>query len=871
VPSIVTAPAAPGISPNFTAHIYVQDRYFVPAGTTYYSNNLGAMYDRHDKQPNGTTLWPGMAPFINNGILWDRCSNGYDSRVIFAWNFDHITNEGLIVAEALVGQAITIEVRSAFEGLTNNGGIYALSSQWSALAILISGFGPIVNNGVIAALRSGPGDPPYAANTITRFSNGRIVNNETGSILAEGSSARAIWIDRGHILAPGHFEQPDIENAGRIEAVATDAQNQSVAIKFVSLDHERANILNSGTIRADIAIDMYAYEPGPVIQARKLITNLAGGVIDGAVLMSRFDEIILNYGLIDGAVAMFDGDDLIVNAAWMAGAVDLGSGNDLYLGQATSAPVSVSGNAGTDVLIGGSGADAIDGGDGDDWIQGGGGADILTGGAGADRFVIAGPGDSTAAAADTIKGFVSGLDRIDLSAVSPTSLDLSASGGMTTLTAQSALGTVVIRIEGTVTAADILQAPAGTVLSGTANGDALHAGGAVHELHGGGGKDLLVGSDGDDLLDGGAGADLMSGGAGNDVYIVDHGLFATSGIDTDADHVLELDGEGIDEVRTAIKYELPDAVENLVFLGAGGIRVEGNRLDNVMTGNDSNNIMAARDGNDILIGGGGSDTLDGGLGADRIVYRAAGDSTAAAFDIVWEFESRIDKIDVTALAVESIGWTKQTENTGVSINTYFMATIVTGEGTMTIRLNTAELRMSDFLVHRDFAGTSGNDILQGTAFTDSMDGTAGNDTIRGGNGNDSLAGGGGDDWLQGDAGIDQLTGGSGADVFAFLTTADSTGHALSSEGKKSRPDLIVDFTSGVDKISLEGIDAIEGGASNDAFTFIGTGAFTRQAGEVRYEIVDGRANIFADTNGDGYADIQIAALTTTIAASDFIL
>ncbi|HEV2817907.1 MAG TPA: calcium-binding protein [Allosphingosinicella sp.] len=864
-PSLFTPPAAPGISPNFNTTLRLHDPYFVAAGTTHYTTSLELMYQKDNY---------GSSYFVNDGTLWNRCLNDYVGMVISSQNFEPITNNGLMVSEAPTGQAITIQVRSSFAGLYNFGQIYALSTKRGALAVMDWGFGDIVNAGIIAAWRDpavpdGPNDFVYGALTITRANGGRVINTASGQILAEGPWAQALKLSRGHTVAPGWQDWSDIDNAGRIEARSTVAGTRpSIGVEFLSLDLERVNILNSGTIRADIAILMGDYGPSGALQARKLITNVGGGVIDGALSMSRYDEIVLNHGLIDGLVAMADGEDLVVNTGRIEGSIDLGGGNDQYLGRTAAAAAVVNGGAGQDVLVGGSAADSLDGGDGNDWIQGGGGADTLAGGAGADRFVIAAAGDSTAAAADTINGFESGSDKIDLRAVSPTSIELSTSGGITTLTAQTPGGAVVLRIAGAVTLGDILQGPAGTVLNGIADADALAATGTVNELHGDGGRDLLVGSAGNDLLDGGTGADVMSGGAGDDVYIVDDPNIAP---DQDADRVIELAGEGVDEIRTYVQYELPDAVENLTFLGAGGIRVEGNRLDNVMTGNATNNILAGEDGNDVLIGGGGSDNLNGELGADRFVYLAISDSTAAAFDNLYAFESRIDKIDVSALAVTSISWTKQQENTGISLVDYFMVTVATDEGALTFRVTASALAMSDFVVRTVYTGTPEANTLRGIDFGESFDGMAGNDAIYGGGGDDRIDGGAGDDRLQGDGGTDRLTGGAGADIFAFQAIGDSVGYAMRSDGRKVAPDSITDFASGLDRIDLSGIDAVAGTAANDAFTFIGTTAFSHHAGELRFEIHDGNALISADVDGDGLADLQIAAITPTLVVTDFVL
>lgn len=72
----------------------------------------------------------------------------------------------------------------------------------------------------------------------------------------------------------------------------------------------------------------------------------------------------------------------------------------------------ITGNAGNNLLHGGGGDDRITGGDGDDILIGGPGRDTLIGGNGQDTFMYA----SVADGGDQISGFVSGTDRIVLSA-----------------------------------------------------------------------------------------------------------------------------------------------------------------------------------------------------------------------------------------------------------------------------------------------------------------------------------------------------------------------------------------------------------------------------------------------------------------------
>ena len=89
-------------------------------------------------------------------------------------------------------------------------------------------------------------------------------------------------------------------------------------------------------------------------------------------------------------------------------------------------------------------------------------------------------------------------------------------------------------------------------------------------------------------------------------------------------------------------------------------------------------------------------------------------------------------------------------------------------------------------------------------------------------------------------------------------------------------DSITDFQAGalgassaIDRIDLSAIDANSKTTKDDPFAYIGTSAFTKHAGELRY---DGQGHILGDLNGDGVADFSLAvSLTGQLDASDFIL
>jgi Ca2+-binding RTX toxin-like protein len=128
---------------------------------------------------------------------------------------------------------------------------------------------------------------------------------------------------------------------------------------------------------------------------------------------------------------------------------------------------------------------------------------------------------------------------------------------------------------------------------------------------------------------------------------------------------------------------------------------------------------------------------------------------------------------------------------------------------------------------------------------------SGNDRITGGNGNDRLEGFAGNDILRGRGGADKLFGGTGADTFTFKSVREST---TTSSGR----DTIYDFSvSQKDKIDLSTIDARTNASGNQAFSFIGTGAFSGKAGELRYEKAPSDTYISGDVNGDKVADFTI--------------
>jgi len=165
-----------------------------------------------------------------------------------------------------------------------------------------------------------------------------------------------------------------------------------------------------------------------------------------------------------------------------------------------------------------------------------------------------------------------------------------------------------------------------------------------------------------------------------------------------------------------------------------------------------------------------------------------------------------------------------------------------------------------------FKGTDENETVTGNSLANYLQGFGGVDYLAGGGGADTLDGGAGDDFVEGGAGNDRLTGGSGSDRYVF-TDADRL--APGSSGY----DLITGFQGYLgEKIVLSGIDANTTISGNQTLNFIGTGAFSGKAGELRYYHSNDDTWVIADVNGDAQTDFRIRIEgIRTMYQDDFIL
>ncbi len=402
----------------------------------------------------------------------------------------------------------------------------------------------------------------------------------------------------------------------------------------------------------------------------------------------------------------------------------------------------------------------------------------------------------------------------------------------------------------------------------------------VDTINGTAGDDVINALADNDVLIGGLGDDKLSGGAGNDIYVVD----------SLGDQVIESSGEGIDSVETAMNgYVLPANVENLEFTGTVNFEGTGNGEANTIVGGSLDDVLHGEAGNDVLAGEAGSDTLNGGDGDDRLIggtgidtINGNGGNDVLVVDNASDAANGGDGIDTVQVVTAGLTYViaRDIENVSNlsggdltaflngSANTYGgsigVDTVSAGNGNDILYGRAGNDVLNGQLADDKLFGEAGDDLLDGGDGSDLIYGGADNDVLTGGTGTDTLYGEAGNDRLNGSAGIDQLFGGAGGDRFLFAE--GDSGATIATA------DRIRDFSqSQGDRIDVRQIDAITGG-SDDAFTFIGSGAFTNVAGQLRAVVSSGQTLLSGDVDGDGVADFLIRidgvhALTT----ADFTL
>ncbi|UVO54156.1 tail fiber protein [Sphingomonas sp. SUN039] len=573
-----------------------------------------------------------------------------------------------------------------------------------------------------------------------------------------------------------------------------------------------------------------------------------------------------------------------------------GDGDDMLVVRAGSFGVNIIGGAGVDTLmieralaiipddienityIGTSNAtlvgnrfdNVITGGGGDDLIHSGGGSDTLIGGGGNDSFYFGASFDGT----DKVDGGAGALDSIVLQG--------SYSFGMTFGT-QATVGIELIALlpgsdtrfadlGGASTSYNLTLVDANITAGATLTFQASTLRPGENFF-----LDASAESDGRIFTYGGFGVETITGGAGDDAFYFGEGRFSAQD---------RLDGRGgMDSVALQGNFAGANAVsfgpnqltsiETIALLPSADSRY-GNYASSLsydITTDDANVAV----GQTLSVFGGnlgvgesftfngsaetdGSFRVYGGLGTDSFTGGAGNDGFYfgpgkwGAGDTVTGGGGTNDQLALDGDFTISIGANADVET----------LSLLPGPGGTPNNFN---ITLTDVWTAAGATKTVWGAQVS-TAMT--IDGSAesnGRLVFFGGQGADTLTGGAGADAISGGGGGDALKGGAGADIFRYDSLTDSFGTTDATR------DRILDFTAG-DRIDLSRIDAITGG-TDDAFSFIGNAAFGNIAGQLRFTDVGGGVfNIEGDVNGDGIADFALlvtAGPGYVFAGTDFVL
>lgn len=559
----------------------------------------------------------------------------------------------------------------------------------------------------------------------------------------------------------------------------------------------------------------------------------------------------------------------------------------------------IRGSGGADDLIGGAGNDTLDGGSGDDSLLGGAGDDRLIlrggwdraiGGSGQDVFAIS-TDVSSGYANYTIADFTRGQDRIDLSAFGITSWDTLKSL-MTSYPPGQGTGFTLARgsqVSFFLTGVDSNLLSAGDFILSTDTAPREIYGGWMSHLYGGAGNDRLHGSGngswmygdgGDDILYAANGGNSrMSGGPGRDIFVLE------GGVSTGFTEIVDFT-QGIDRIDvSALGISSFEVIRNVAALPTGslqqlrlgGLGLALNIDPRKLTAADfifapdgpsrqisavgTSGLLAGGSGNDTLVGGAsGLDQLFGGAGDDTIMddptepsgwYGAYGAdiwvggagrdrfvvNQINGRDVVTDFTTGTDKIDLSALGISSIETVRYlAEYAGINgkAATALRAGIGWDSGVFAFIGDRDRLSAGDFILANQTSPLT-RTALEGER--DLFGGLAG-DTLRGNSGANRLFGDAGDDTLTGGAGDDRLYGGGGTDIARFTgNQADytvTTINGITTVRHNTGTDG-TDMLVGVERLAFA--DQVMTLTATDAATLRVTGSYVQEGDRGFYPII----------------------------------
>jgi hypothetical protein len=361
------------------------------------------------------------------------------------------------------------------------------------------------------------------------------------------------------------------------------------------------------------------------------------------------------------------------------------------------------------------------------------------------------------------------------------------------------------------------------------------------------GNDTIVAGNAGSFMGGSEGNDTMKGGAGWDTISFSDTFYRNDdkqGIKLDAVAGTILDSWG-DKDRFNSKFE----------------EFDGSVYADVMKGSSRNEAFMGLRGKDVIDGGKGWDEVryhkdDSYGGHHGITANLAIGSVKDGFGHI-DTVKNIEAVYGTYFNDKFIGSSHDNQFRGLSGVDSFDG----GKGKDEVNFDwwenlgqhgvDVDLTLSNHQIKDDGFGN-----VETTKRIESLGGTVFDDKLQLGSAGGWASGNDGNDILTAGAAGDNLQGGSGEDTFVFLSTS-AIGTRNGAHG------FIEDFAQGNDTIDLSAISGL---------SFIGTGAFSNTAGELRYEQEGANTLLLGDVDGDGTADFALELNgVIAIAGSDLSL
>jgi Ca2+-binding RTX toxin-like protein len=242
--------------------------------------------------------------------------------------------------------------------------------------------------------------------------------------------------------------------------------------------------------------------------------------------------------------------------------------------------------------------------------------------------------------------------------------------------------------------------------------------------------------------------------------------------------------------------------------------------NDMLVGTDTGETINAGDGNDTIFDLGGVDVINGGSGNDTFIAGSGNDTFNGG--------SGTDTIDYRDSA---------------AINASFASSSVSISGTAEVD---------------SFSNIEG---ISGSALADTITGASAAETITGAGGKDTL------------------TGNGGADIFAYLAQSDGEIRSANGSLGSHTGDVIADFASGTDKISLTktgfSLSSVSNGANFEVISaaFNGTNASSTEFAAGRAALIYSQTDdvLYFDDDGASAGYTILLETTTNLAATDIVI